>query len=139
VAKQFLPPPVLVVEDSAEVRRSLEWLLRGHGYAVVTAVHGADALRKLHAGLRPCLILLDLQMPEMDGFEFRQRQLQDPQLASIPVVVCSAIGDPDAAARQLKAEAYVQKPVELDALLAVVAAHCRKPVKAPPPELKRAS
>lgn len=137
--KQFPPPPILVVEDSVEVRRSLEWLLRAHGYAVVTAVHGADALRKLHAGLRPCLILLDLQMPEMDGFEFRQLQLQEPRLATIPVVVCSAIRDPDAAAKQLKAAAYVEKPVDLDALLAVVAAHCRKPFKERPPELKRAS
>ncbi len=139
MVKQFPLAPILVVEDCVDVRRSLEWLLRAEGYAVVTAIHGADALRKLQAGLRPCLILLDLQMPEMDGFEFRQLQLQDPQLANIPVVVYSDIRYPETAARKHKATAYVQKPLDLAALLAIVAAHCRRPCKASPPELKRAS
>jgi CheY-like chemotaxis protein len=139
MAEQSPVPPILVVEDCTEVRRSLEWLLRAEGYAVVTAVHGADALRKLQAGLRPCLILLDLQMPEMDGFEFRKLQLQDLRLAPIPVLVYSGVRDPAATLKQLNAVAYVQKPLDLDKLLKIVETHCRKPVTARPVNLKRAS
>ena len=139
MAQQFPTSPILVVEDDSDVRQSLEWLLTVDGYAVVTAVHGADALRKLQAGLRPCLILLDLQMPVMDGFAFRQLQLQDPQLAHIPVVVYADTRDPDTVVKRLKAVAVVQKPLDLDALLPIVEAHCRAPLKASPPKLKRAS
>ena len=139
MSQQFPAPPILVVEDSVEVRRSLEWLLRVEGYAVVTAVHGADALRKLQAGLQPCLILLDLHMPEMDGFEFRKRQLEDPQLAEMPVVVYSDIRDPVAVIKQLKPTAYVEKPLDLDKLLTVVEAHCHKPSTETDPKLNRAS
>ncbi len=134
-----LAAPILVVEDSAEVRRSLDWLLRVEGYAVVTAVHGADALRKLQAGLRPCLILLDLKMPEMNGFEFRRLQLQDPELADIPVVIYSDVANPERVVQRLQAAAHVQKPFDLDALLAVVGAHCHRPVVTNPPKLKCAS
>lgn len=129
--------PILVVEDSADVRRSLEWLLRVDGYRIVTAINGADALRKLQAGLRPCIILLDLNMPQMDGFEFRKRQLEDPDLAAIPVVVYSGISDPEAAAKQLHATAFLQKPFDLATLLATVEAHCAKPSPAVPPDLRR--
>ena len=131
--------PILVVEDSADVRRSLEWFLRLDGYRVVTAINGADALEKLHAGLRPCIILLDLVMPQMDGFEFRQRQRTDPSLADIPVVVYSGVGDPKSAAKQLDAMAYLRKPLDLDSLLATIETHCNKDAKAASPKLKRAS
>ena len=127
---QFDLPPILLVEDNSELRRSLEWLLTGEGYAVVTAIHGADALGKLQAGLRPCLIILNLEMPEMNGFEFRKAQLQDAQLASIPLVIYSALSDPHMFAAQLKAAAYFQKPLDVEALLRVVEAHCRPPFKA---------
>ena len=130
MATQFDPPPILLVEDNSELRRSLEWLLKGEGYAVVTAIHGADALSKLQAGLRPCLIILNLEMPVMTGFEFRKAQLQDPQLAPLPVVVYSARSDPQLFATQLKATAYLQKPLDAEALLRVVEAHCRTPFKA---------
>ena len=129
--------PILIVEDGPEVRQSLEWMLTIDGYRVVTAINGADALKKLQAGFRPCIILLDLHMPEMDGFEFRQRQLQDPDLASIPVVVYSGVSDAKAAAARLNAVAHLQKPLDLDQLLQVVETHCRKSGKADPPPLKR--
>ena len=139
MAKPFPTPPILVVEDDADVRCSLEWLLRVEGYAVTTAIHGADALRQLQAGLRPCVILLDLKMRVMDGFEFRKLQLQDPQLARIPVIIYSGIVDPEPVATQLQATAHLQKPFDLGTLLTAVEAHCRKPAEAPPPILKRAS
>jgi CheY-like chemotaxis protein len=129
MATKVAPALILLVEDSVDVRQSMEWLLTMQGYAVVTAIHGADALRKLRGGLVPCLILLDLQMPEMDGFEFRTAQLQDPQLARIPVVVYSGFSDARTAAGQLNATAYLQKPLDLDALLTVVEKCCGKPVR----------
>ena len=64
MATQLAPSPLLLVEDNSELRRSLEWLLSGEGYAVVTAIHSKDALSQLQAGLRPCLIILNLEMPD---------------------------------------------------------------------------
>src|SRR5262245_26845005 len=91
------PPPakaVLVVEDSIDTRDSLAFLLRSvGGYQVSTAANGQEALDRLRAGPRPGLILLDLLMPTMDGWEFCHRLRQDPALASIPVVVVSGVGD----------------------------------------------
>src|SRR6059036_452018 len=87
------PPvaPVLVVEDNAEVRRALVALLEGEGHRVAEAVDGVSALRLLRAGeVRPCLIVLDLMMPRMSGWDFRAEQSSDRRLASIPVVVVSA-------------------------------------------------
>lgn len=133
MAKESTVAPILVVEDSPEVRQSLEWLLRGEGYVVVSAIHGADALRKLQAGLRPCLILLDLEMPEMDGFEFRKAQLQDPELADIPVVVCSSLREPEVLARQITATAHLGKLFNIATLLTLVEAHCRRRPAAPSP------
>lgn len=116
--------PVLLVEHSAEVRRAVvEWLTL-KGYAVSTAVNGVDALGKLRAGLKPCLILLDLHMPEMNGFEFRKRQLRDPQLARIPVVVYSGRYDPHIAAEQLRATAYFFIPFGTDGLSRIIEVHC---------------
>ncbi len=117
---------ILVVENSPEVRHSLEWLLRAEGYVVVTAIHGPDALRKLRAGLRPCLILLDVEMPETDGVQFRQAQLQDPQLANIPVVVGSALVDSEILATQITATSHLGKLFDLEAVLRLVEAHCRR-------------
>src|SRR5262245_43368027 len=91
------PPPaqaVLVVADSIDTRDSLAFLLRRvGGYQVSTAADGQEALDRLRAGPRPGLILLDLLMPAMDGWEFCRRLRQDPALASIPVVVVSGVGD----------------------------------------------
>ncbi len=121
-----MPVPVLVVEHSPPVRRALvDWLLL-KGYAVQTAINGIDALDKLHAGLRPCLVLIHLQLPAMDGFEFRRKQLDDPQLAVIPVVVYSGLYDPQIAAEALDATAYVYTPFDIDALGRVIETHCKR-------------
>jgi CheY-like chemotaxis protein len=114
------------VDDDAEVREALGCLLELNGFSVVTASDGDDALRQLRHGLRPCLIVLDLTMPEKDGFEFRREQLQAPELASIPVAVCSAIYDVRHASKLLGAEAYLTKPVDVDALMALVTRHCEQ-------------
>jgi CheY-like chemotaxis protein len=115
---------ILVVEDDSDVRGALAALLDTAGYTVVEAEHGRDALGQLRGGSRFDLILLDLFMPEMNGWAFLAEQVTDPKLASVPVVVISA--DPDAA-RRVKTPAVVAslvKPVEFDRLLDIVRRHC---------------
>ena len=115
---------VLIVEDDADVRGSLAVLLEGEGYRVIEAEHGREALDHLLHGLKVCLILLDLFMPEMNGFAFRARQLEHPELSRIPVVVLSA----DSAALRRAVSpgvvATMTKPVDLDRLLQLVEEHC---------------
>ena len=85
--------PILLVEDDPELREALALVLESDGYVVVTAADGVEALERLHDRLRPRVIVLDLMLPVMDGFEFRVRQTEDPELAGIPVIVLSAGGD----------------------------------------------
>src|SRR5207247_2102614 len=82
-----------IIEDDPDLRDALGELLSGEGYEVATAADGREGLRRLGAPPRPCLVLLDLMLPAMDGFEFRLRQLEDPALAAIPVIVFSGGGD----------------------------------------------
>jgi CheY-like chemotaxis protein len=88
-----LTPPqehILVVEDDIDLRATLCDALDLEGYVTICAENGEAALRHLASGARPCVILLDLMMPVMDGWTFRQEMLKDPSLASIPVIVMSA-------------------------------------------------
>src|SRR6516165_1907602 len=118
------PDTILVVEDDADVREALATVLETHGYAVVQAENGREALDHLRTGVSCCLILLDLFMPELDGWGFRAEQVQDPALAGIPVIVISA--DPVAAKRAVTPGivAAMTKPVEFEPLLAIVGQHC---------------
>jgi CheY-like chemotaxis protein len=117
-------PRVLVVEDDEDIRESLVEVLLDHGYASTSAVHGLDALRKLKdPAQRPSLILLDLMMPVMDGRAFREHQLSEPALATIPVVVISAFRDQDRMVSSLKPAAFLPKPIDLPALLRAIEVH----------------
>jgi CheY-like chemotaxis protein len=116
---------VLVVEDDETIRESLVELLHEYGYAAESAADGREALDKLAAPHgTPCLILLDLMMPGMDGREFRERQLGDPALSEIPVVVISAYRDLGSLADELRPVAMLEKPLRLADLLGVVKQHC---------------
>ncbi len=115
---------VLLVEDDFLLREMLTMLLAGEGYMVATAADGEDALRRLRTYERPDLILLDLMMPHMDGWRFRQEQQRDPNLAPIPVVVFSAAGDVERKSSALAARSYLQKPVESRTLLDTVHTCC---------------
>jgi CheY-like chemotaxis protein len=121
-----MPPrsPVLVVEDDPEVRESLRRLLSDEGYEVTTAAEGQEALERLHARPHPCCVVLDLMMPNMDGFEFRVRQMEDPEVAAIPVIVLSAGGDVERKVAHLGVAVALTKPPDFDRLLASVAG-CR--------------
>jgi CheY-like chemotaxis protein len=112
---------VLLVEDDIDVREAVTDTLQDAGYRVMAARHGQEALELLrNGGPRPCLILLDLMMPVMDGWQFRDLQSKDPALADIPVVALSAHGGLHA----LGAADHLRKPVQLRALMDVVARFC---------------
>ncbi len=111
---------VLVVEDDEGVRAALVDLLTNEGYDAVEAETGAAALERLRSGPLPALILLDLMMPDMDGIEFRKRQLEDPRLSRIPVIVISARPDVAECARRLRAADFLPKPMSFELLLHVV-------------------
>ncbi len=121
------PGSVLVVEDDADIRDFAAELLEGEGFRVSRAANGRQALDYLHRATGPtCLILLDLMMPVLSGEEFRLEQLDDPTLASIPVVLMSGGGDMRQQASALGISEYLQKPISLRTLLGVVARYCHR-------------
>jgi CheY-like chemotaxis protein len=115
---------VLVVEDDPDLLEAVSGALEMEGYGVDRARHGLDALGQLRAGKRPCVILLDLMMPIMNGWQFRHEQRQDSELSKIPVVVISAVTDSAQHAAWLEADDYIQKPVSLATLLETVQRFC---------------
>jgi CheY-like chemotaxis protein len=117
--------PVLIVDDNDDIREALSALLELRGFTTVCADNGATALRLLRDDrVDPCLILLDLSMPVMDGASFRREQQHDPELSRLPVVLYSGIADPARQATELGVEHYFMKPLNLEKLAAVVASHC---------------
>jgi CheY-like chemotaxis protein len=117
--------PVLIVDDDEEIRESMIDFLQDHGYAPVGATNGKDALDKLEGGLpEPCVIIMDLMMPVMDGLTFRDEQLRHPELAGIPVIVVSAFREAAAVVRDMDCVGLVPKPLDLDKLLRAVRQHC---------------
>jgi CheY-like chemotaxis protein len=122
--------PVLVVDDDFDLRSSLRDLLEDEGYDTLGASNGREALDLLRECARPCLILLDLMMPEMDGWETLTRLAADPALKPIPVAIMSA--NPSGRTREVAAEhnaldiPYLSKPLKLPRLFSVVAEVCPK-------------
>jgi CheY-like chemotaxis protein len=110
---------VLIVEDDPDVLDACVGVLSDEGYEVSMARNGREALELLRTGPHPVVILLDLMMPVMNGFEFRARQLADPSIAGLPVVVVTA-GAASNRVRELRPLAYLTKPFELNDLLRVV-------------------
>jgi CheY-like chemotaxis protein len=103
---------ILIVEDNPDGRVILTDMLLLLGYEVVSASNGREALDLLKQGPLPSLILLDLSMPEMNGWEFRERQKREPAWADIPVIVMSAVATRSEAERSgLEAAAFLDKPV----------------------------
>lgn len=117
-AETLTPPPrarLLLVEDDVDIRETLSDALGWEGYTVEVAAHGRAALDWLAKGTHVDVILLDLMMPVMNGWEFRRAQLADPALANIPVVVLSASA-PDSC----RPDRYLPKPFSVERLLAVL-------------------
>lgn len=118
-----VPPTVLVIEDDQDTREMLGRFLELEGFNVETAANGRQALERLGSGIRASVIVLDLMMPVMDGWQFRLEQIRDTSLSHIPVIVVSAAGRDRI--DKIKAEAYLSKPVDLDELLERITQYCR--------------
>src|SRR5262245_26088633 len=111
---------VLVVDDNDEVRELFTDILGMLGHQVACARNGQEPLDYLNSHLRPSLMLLELNMPVMNGWDFRRRQKADPRLADIPVVVVSAINDLAQDGDRMDAAGHLTKPVDLRTLLGVI-------------------
>jgi CheY-like chemotaxis protein len=127
---------ILVVDDDADIRDAMSLVLDHSGYRTVTAANGEEALAALAADRSgpsesPIdLILLDMMMPIMDGWRFRDSQRAVPEIAGIPVVVLTGDGRAKDKAAALGAAGYLKKPLDLDELLAIVKAHVVPPTEA---------
>jgi CheY-like chemotaxis protein len=112
---------ILIVEDDPGIREILCLALELEGYAVATAADGHEGLETLKVIGRPCLILLDLMMPVMNGWQFAEAIGKDVTLAQIPIAVVTAYAE---RASSIKAQAVIRKPVDMDVLLKLVKEHC---------------
>jgi len=106
-------PSILVVDDDEAIRQVVSEVLRDEGYEVVCAENGVEALRHLYKADRPDLVLLDLMMPVMSGWEVLEQLQSNSELSQIPVVVVSAMHAPGVSE-------HLAKPIDLDRLLATV-------------------
>lgn len=124
-SRQSATGRILIVEDDADLRETLADILQYEGFHVETASNGQEAWLRLAAEPLPALVLLDLKMPVMDGWEFRARQLRDPQIASVPVVLISAAEEIRQQAALLSADAFLSKPIDVSRLIDVVSRFVR--------------
>src|SRR3954447_20692279 len=104
---------ILLVEDDPDIREEAAEALREEGYRVITAANGEEALERAAEAGPLCLILLDLMMPVMDGWDCRKRLLKDPRLASVPVVIFSGAGSVHEEKELLRAAGVILKPSRL--------------------------
>ncbi|MGE3261252.1 MAG: response regulator [Bacteriovoracia bacterium] len=111
---------ILLVEDENSIREMIRCLLELEGYTVLTATNGKEGLEVLRGTSSLCLILLDMTMPKMNGWDFLDRLKADAEAANIPVVVMSAHQGSEVP----RPNAFVQKPVQLNTLLNTVKRHC---------------
>lgn len=111
---------VLIVEDEEDLRELMRQALEMKGYAVITAAEGQAALDRIAEIDRLCLVLLDLVMPGMNGWEFYDKLRERPELASVPVIVHSS--SPTNAPKGVTR--VIAKPLMLDGLLSVVRQFC---------------
>ena len=118
------PGHVLIIDDDADVRQLFQDILRAAGFEAVAAESGAEGLLVLRNDPQVRVILLDLLMPEMDGWRFRHHQLSHARFAVIPTVIVTGAPLGGAAHDQLKAADYLSKPVPRDRLIDVVARYC---------------
>jgi CheY-like chemotaxis protein len=115
---------VLIIEDDEAISEAIASLLEDSGYSPIRAADGRGGLEALRSGTRPSLILLDMAMPGMNGWRFREEQMKDPGLAEIPVVVFTADTRAEERARELGAAGWLRKPVDPARLLSTIEKHC---------------
>jgi CheY-like chemotaxis protein len=117
---------VLLVDDIEDTRDALSAILTPAGFEMTTAWSGEHALRQLRDGLRPCVVLLDLRMPGLDGWNVweQMRADADPGVANVPVIVMSGDGEQRRRAQSLGIRDFITKPVEFEELIAAVRRYC---------------
>ena len=108
---------ILVIEDNEALREAVTYMLHECGYRVATVTNGQEAITYLADHDLPCAILLDLEMPVMNGWDFRKWQQHDAHFATIPVIIMSGARDNQHTYELLKPEAYIEKPIDFDSLL----------------------
>ncbi len=114
---------VLVVDDDTDIRESITYLLEYEGYKVRTAANGVEGFCQLGMA-RPSLILLDLMMPVMDGWQFKTKLDGEPDLTGIPIVVVSADGNIAEKSLSIGVEEFLTKPIDIENLLRLVKKYC---------------
>jgi CheY-like chemotaxis protein len=125
---------VLIVEDDTDIRETIEQVLADNDVPAIGAENGAVALERLRSDVElPCVILLDMMMPVMDGRTFRLAQQNDPTLSDIPVVVLTAHASGERSARELHVAGFLRKPVDLQTLLEVIRRYCERDKTSPHP------
>lgn len=107
-------PCLLLVEDEHDIREQLRELFEEEGFEVVEARNGVEALDCLRQGLEPAIVLMDLMMPRMNGWELLQNMRHDAQIPDIPIVVTSAVSDAQLIPRDV---AFIRKPYTMEGLL----------------------
>lgn len=112
---------ILVVEDDDDIRNAMIDVLESEGYHAEAATNGKEALDLLHKITKPCLVLLDMMMPIMNGREFLDEVMEDSYLAPIPVLIVSAVADKS---DTKGAVGFLKKPVDLDVVLKIVDEYC---------------
>lgn len=130
-----MPPsgPILIVEDDADIRESLQGFLELQGYEVIAAHNGKEALKHLQAVPRPALILLDMAMPVMDGHRVLTARKENEALAEVPVLILSAgmaaMNPRDRAvyASNYDVAAFLKKPVDPKQLLEILSRYVERP------------
>jgi CheY-like chemotaxis protein len=129
-------PLVFVIDDDDDTRACVCSVLEEEGYAVASAKNGREALEMLRKSEPPTLVLLDLMMPVMSGWDVLEAFRHEPKLGALPVVVFTAAGDSGAADHAL-AKPILRKPIDLDLLLAMVKKICDAswPLDEPPSDL----
>ena len=120
MSNESCPASVLVVEDDVGIREAIGSILEDEGYEVALAENGEHALELLSDLERPCLLLVDLIMPKMNGWELMKALSKNDRLATIPVVVMSAASRPACG----EAQRVMKKPIDLDIMLRIVREHC---------------
>lgn len=112
---------VLIVEDDAAIREVMRIVMEFEGYTVFSAENGKEGLEVLAKIPNPCLVLLDLMMPVMDGWAFADRLQKDATLAATPIVVVTAFSE---RAQSIENATVLKKPVDVDVLLNTVKKYC---------------
>jgi len=112
--------PVLVVDDNDDIREALALILEYEGLAVESVADGDAALARMRREPQPCVVIFDLHMPGMDGWQLREAQQADPTLRDIPMIIYSGDSDVGQVAATMGLKGFFQKPTTIDRVLALV-------------------